>query len=77
MIEKKILKKGQIVIPKAIRELMALHEGDKVIIDVEGDTIKIKKERDISKRLNDIANKHDKEVSVEEIKEMLKKRYGE
>ena len=40
MIEKKVLKKGQVVIPKDIRDLLGLHEGDKVKIDLEGDTIK-------------------------------------
>lgn len=68
MIEKKILKKGQIVIPKAIRELKALNEGD---------TIKIKKEKGISERLKEIAEKHEKELSVEEMKDLLKKRYEE
>ncbi len=75
MIEKKVLKKGQVVIPKDIRDLLGLHEGDKVKIDLEGDTIKIKKEKKVSSKLQDIAEKHDKELSVGEIKEQLKRRY--
>ncbi|MFW5946107.1 MAG: AbrB/MazE/SpoVT family DNA-binding domain-containing protein [Candidatus Natronoplasma sp.] len=75
MIEKKVLKKGQVVIPKDIRDLLGLHEGDNVKIDLEGDTIKIKKEKKVSSRLKDIAEKHDKEISLAEIKDQLKKRY--
>ncbi len=75
MIEKKVLKKGQVVIPKDIRDLLGLHEGDKVKIDLEGDTIKIEKEKKVSSRLREIAEKHDKELSVGEIKDQLKERY--
>ncbi len=75
MIEKKVLKKGQVVIPKDIRDLLGLHEGDNVKIDIEGDTIKITKERDVSSRLREIAQKHDKELDTEEIKKQLKERH--
>lgn len=63
------------MIPKDIRDLLGLHEGDNVKIDLEGDTIKIKKEKKVSSRLKDIAEKHDKEISLAEIKDQLKKRY--
>ncbi|MFW5904531.1 MAG: AbrB/MazE/SpoVT family DNA-binding domain-containing protein [Candidatus Saliniplasma sp.] len=75
MIEKKILKKGQVVIPKDIRDLLGLHEGDKVMIDIEGDIIKIRKEGNISEKLKTISEKHDKKISTEEIKKSLKDRY--
>ncbi len=75
MIEKKILKKGQVVIPKDIRDLLGLHEGDKVLIDIEGDIIKIQKEGYISEKLKSIAEKHDKKISTQEIKKGLKDRY--
>jgi len=75
MIEKKILKKGQVVIPKDIRDLLGLHEGDKVLIDIEGDIIKIQKEGNISEKLKSIAEKHDKKISTQEIKKGLKDRY--
>ncbi len=75
MIEKKVLKKGQVVIPKSVRDLLGLHEGDMVKIDLEGDTIKIKKEKKVSSKLQEIAEKHDKDLSVEEIKDQLESRY--
>lgn len=75
MIEKKVLKKGQVVIPKSLRDLLGLHEGDMVKIDLEGDTIKIKKEKKVSSKLQEIAEKHDRDLSVEEIKDQLKSRY--
>ncbi len=77
MIEKKVLKKGQVVIPKSIRDLLGLHEGDMVKIDLEGDTIKIKKEKKVSSKLQEIAEKHHRDLSVEEIKDQLKSRYEE
>ncbi|MFO7792310.1 MAG: AbrB/MazE/SpoVT family DNA-binding domain-containing protein [Candidatus Saliniplasma sp.] len=69
------MKKGQVVIPKDIRDLLGLHEGDKVMIDIEGDIIKIQKEGNISKKLKTIAEKHDKKISTKEIKKSLKDRY--
>ncbi len=75
MIEKKILKKGQVVIPKDIRDLLGLHEGDKVMIDIEGDIIKIRKKGNISEKLKTIAEKHDKKINTQEIKKSLKDRY--
>ena len=75
MIEKKVLKKGQIVIPKDIRDLLGIHEGDKVRINIDKNNIIISKEGSISEKLKSMAKKHDSELSVEEIKENLKKRY--
>ncbi|MEF8880177.1 MAG: AbrB/MazE/SpoVT family DNA-binding domain-containing protein [Candidatus Thermoplasmatota archaeon] len=77
MIEKKILKKGQIVIPKTIRELISLHEGDKVTIEMEGNTIKIQKAKNITEKLKETAEKHHKKITTKEIKKTLKKRYKE
>ncbi len=76
MIEKKILKKGQVVIPKDIRDLLGLHECDKVFLDIEQDTIKIRKDQDIITELKALAKRHDKRLTIEDIKGSLKERYG-
>jgi len=38
----KVGKKGVIVLPKAFRERMGIEEGDKVLVEVVGDTIVLK-----------------------------------
>lgn len=39
----KVSRKGQITIPKEIRELLGIAEGDYVVVRVEGDKIVIEK----------------------------------
>lgn len=52
MITTKVSKKGQIVIPKEIRETVGISEGDELIVDVERDRVTLKiKPRSYTKRL--------------------------
>ncbi|MGQ4891681.1 MAG: AbrB/MazE/SpoVT family DNA-binding domain-containing protein [Candidatus Njordarchaeia archaeon] len=48
MYKSRISSKGQIVIPKKIREMLNLREGDEVIMFVVDDGILIKKKRKVS-----------------------------
>jgi len=54
--ESKISKKGQITIPKDIREKLGLNTGDKVIFEpiAQGILIRKKEDSDINKVLNEI-----------------------
>ncbi|HAG51830.1 MAG TPA: AbrB family transcriptional regulator [Deltaproteobacteria bacterium] len=48
----RVSRKSQIVIPKEIRKLIHLSEGDELIVDVEGDRIILKvKPKSYAKRL--------------------------
>jgi len=35
--------KGQVVIPKALRDRLAIHPGDEVVFDLDGDTLRVAK----------------------------------
>jgi len=66
----KISSKGQIVIPKKIREKLKLKEGDEVIIFVVEDGILIKKKRKASLRelRGSLADKIDFEEALKTLK---------
>ncbi|MEW6416603.1 MAG: AbrB/MazE/SpoVT family DNA-binding domain-containing protein [Nitrospirota bacterium] len=52
LITTKVSKKSQIVIPKEIREMVGISEGDELIVDVEGDRVILKvKPKSYTKRL--------------------------
>lgn len=76
MIEKRVLKKGQVVIPKAIRDLLGIHEGDTVIVDVDDDAIQLYKRRHVGARLARIAERHGKQLTMQTIKKRLTQRHG-
>jgi len=76
MLEKRVLKKGQVVIPKAIRDLLGIHEGDTIIVDVDGDAIQIYKRRHVGARLARIAERHGKQLTMETVKQRLTQRHG-
>lgn len=75
MIVKQILSKGQIVIPKTIRELLGIKFGDKINIDVNNGKIILSKKQNIEKTFSKICNKHSQKISTKQIKKELKQRY--
>lgn len=81
MNEAKVTSKGQITIPKEVREKMNLHSGDRVLFEEtkEGE-IKISTQKKSILRLRGILHRPgQKTVSVEEmnegVKEYLKEKY--
>lgn len=70
-----MLAKGQIVIPKTIRDLLSIHIGDKMNIDIQNKKIIIQKEQSIQDVFLKMSNKHAKKISMEEIKKELTHRY--
>ena len=77
MILKNVLAKGQIVIPKTIRDLLGINIGDKVLVDVEDGKIILSKEHNISKEFLEVCKKSKVKISMNKIKKDLRNRYEE
>ena len=77
MILKNVLAKGQIVIPKTIRELLGINIGDKIIVDVENGKIILSKKQNIVETFVEVSKKSPVKMSMKKIKKDLKCRYEE
>ncbi len=77
MISKNVLAKGQIVIPKTIRDLLGINVGDEIIIDVENEKIVLTKKQNIVDIFLDVCKRSSGKISMKEIKRELKTRYKE
>ena len=77
MISKNILAKGQIVIPKTIRELLGINIGDEVIIDVKNEKIILSKKQNVKEIFLEVSKKNSNKISMKKIKKELKDRYEE
>jgi len=77
MIIKSVLAKGQIVIPKTIRELLGIHVGDEIVIEVEKEKMILSKKKDQRDIFSEVCEKHKKKISMKDIKKELSRRYEE
>lgn len=77
MISKKVLAKGQIVIPKVIRDLLGINVGEEMVIDVEGEKIILSKKRDVVDVFSEVCKESPGKISMKEIKRELETRYEE
>ncbi len=77
MIVRNILAKGQIVIPKTIRELLNINIGDAMFIDIKDGKIVLSKKEKVSKVFYEISRKNKARISMKEIKAALEERYKE
>lgn len=75
MISKNVLAKGQIVIPKTIRDLLGINVGDEIIIDVENEKIVLTKKQNIVDIFLDVCKRSSGKISMKEIKRELETRY--
>ncbi len=66
----KIGKKGEIYIPKRVRELAKLNPGDEVLVEVKGKELIIRKKESVIDVLTEEAVS---KVSVEELREIREK----
>ena len=75
MISKNVLAKGQIVIPKTIRDLLGINVGDKMIVDVENGKIILSKKQDVLDAFLEVCKRSPGKISMKEIKKDLERRY--
>ena len=75
MISRKVLAKGQVVIPKAIRELLGINEGDEVVIGVEREKIILSKKQDAYDVFLEVSERNAKKVTMKDVKKELEARY--
>jgi AbrB family looped-hinge helix DNA binding protein len=76
-ISKNVLAKGQIVIPKTIRDLLGINVGDEVVIDIENDKIILSKKQNVANVFLEVCEKSLRRISMKEIKKELETRYEE
>ncbi len=78
IIRREIGEKGQIVIPKDIRNHLGLDVGIEVTFEVKDNEIIIKKEKNNEEFLKDFLNfpKIKRKISVKELKRIYEEQYG-
>ena len=77
MLTRKVLAKGQVVIPKTIRDLLGINEGDDVIIDIDCEKIILSKKQEVYGVFLEVSQRNAKRISISDIKKELKARYKE
>lgn len=75
MISKNVLAKGQIVIPKTIRDLLGINVGDEMVIDVENENIILSKKQNAVNVFIEACKVSSSKISMKEIKGELETRY--
>jgi AbrB family looped-hinge helix DNA binding protein len=78
IVTRQIGEKGQVVIPRDIRQMLNLQSGSKVIFEVEKQEVKLKKKKDERKILEEfftIARTKGKDVTLEELKRIEDESY--
>jgi AbrB family looped-hinge helix DNA binding protein len=78
IIKREIGEKGQVVIPKDIREHLGLNIGVNITFEVKDNEVIIKKEEDPDKIVEDFFNtpKIKKKIPVKELKRIYEEQYG-
>jgi len=78
IIKREIGEKGQVVIPKDIREHLGLDIGVNITFEVKANEVIIKKEEDPDKIVEDFFNtpKIKKKIPVKELKRIYEEQYG-
>jgi AbrB family looped-hinge helix DNA binding protein len=77
MITRNVLAKGQIVIPKTIRDMLGINVGDEIIIDVKDEKIILSKKQNIVDIFLEVCERSHSKISMKEIKRELECRYEE
>ncbi len=77
-ITREIGEKGQVVIPRDIREMLNLRSGGKVVFEIKDKDVLIKPEQDVEEFLKDFFNvpeKLRKPTNMKKIKKIIEEQY--
>ncbi len=77
IIKRELGEKGQVVIPKDIREFLGLRNKENVVFEIRGNEVLLKPEQNPEEFLRDFFSLpgKKKDITTPEIKEMLRKRF--
>jgi len=77
IIKRPLGEKGQVVIPKDIREMLKIRSGENVVFEIENNEVKLKKEEDAKKFLEEFFTiiKKKKNITLEELKKIEDESY--
>lgn len=77
IIKRELGDKGQVVIPKDIREFLDLKKNEKVIFEIKNQEVILKKEQDPKEFLEDFLNvpKLKRKITTKEIKKIIEEEY--
>ena len=77
IIKREIGEKGQVVIPKDIREFLGLEKGQKIVFEIKDKDVLLKKEQDVEKFLNEFFSvaRSKKNFSIKDIKKIREDQY--
>jgi len=78
IIKREIGEKGQVVIPKDIREHLGLDIGVNIVFEVKGNEVILRKEENAEEFLKDFLNvpKLKRKINVKELKKIYEEQYG-
>lgn len=77
MLSRNVLAKGQIVIPKTIRDLLGIRVGDEMVIDVEDEKMILSKKQDVVGLFERVSEGSPGGITIKDIKGQLRARYEE
>ena len=75
IIKREIGEKGQVVIPKDIREYLGIRNGDNVVFEIKNDQVMLKQEQDPKEFLDEFLDTPKIKRGKKSIKEMILSQY--